>query len=470
MNRRLLMLTAIAAVAVIMLCVGCLMLPPKQQAKQIKNPLQVYQAATESLKSADNIILNISKIRQTTLNGSSLTEHSNQKISINNDETLKVEETSTIGSHDVSITEYFSDGTAYAQVQDGYFSCVTSLEDYNKRLTPPVLIDAGLYQNITGIDNGEFYVISFSKPSIPEIWCAKAASGFLDASGAAHVSYDGTLMQTVYDITYTQGNAIIRLNITVQPQLGAVEITLPEDLSQYIPISYLDGPRTLERATGYLTEAKNISAVYNDSIYFQAFGEERTQSITLYCNAAKDWSALVNTEVTLQNDARNDKIVNSKTELFQNGQYKSAENSEDYTLNKDITAEDMRSYCQNLMVSTVMLPHHITDAQVAEKENTLLISFTASDEFTRIINENACQSMYQSPQLLNEQAQSNTTDALNCYLEIDKTTGFPVASGIHYTGTYLMEEIPYLLRFNAEQTYDIISLTAKNEIEKAAGA
>lgn len=469
MKRRITIVSITMAAAALLFIAGYFILNTEPPARIINNSAELYTNAVTPFQNANNITVNVSKTRQTTTNGSSLTESVNQIISVNNSDTLKVEETSTIGTHSVNITEYFSESTAYVQIKDGLFSCNTNIDDYRKRLTPAVLIDSNLYQNITGIDDGKQYIITFSQPSDPEGWCAKAAPGFLNATGTAYVSHDGTLTQSVYEITYTQGNAIITLKVIAMPELSAEEIVLPENLTQYIPISYFDGPRTLERATGYLIGAQEISAVYNDSIYFQAFGEERTQSISLFTSGASNWSALVNTEIALNNDARNDNITNSKTELFLGGQYKSSENGGDYNISTDVSTDNMRTYCQNLLVSTVMLPHHITDAQVTEKENTLLISFTASNEFAQIISENACQSMYQNPNLLHEQAQENVTDALNCYLEIDKMTGFPVSSGIHYTGTYLMESIPYLLRFNAEQTYDIISLTAKNEIEKAAG-
>ena len=71
--------------------------------------------------------------------------------------------------------------------------------------------------------------------------------------------------------------------------------------------------------------------------------------------------------------------------------------------------------------------------------------------------------------MLDELAASNTTDVMECYLELDKNSGLPVASGIRYSGTYTIEDVPYQLRFDADQNYDIVCETAIEEINKAAG-
>ena len=475
MKRRFLVISIALLAVVFMFVAGHFILTVNPPVRQIDNAAEVYNNAVLPISSADDLVFSVSKTRKTTVEGNVFTEHTQQTVNCiglsSANPQISTKETSSIGTHGVSISEHYNDGTAYVQVGDGLFSCAMRFEDYVVRLSPAVVLNANLYESITGTYDGSSYTINFKHPTAPEQWMPKAESGFLDAWGTAHISHDGKLTQSIYNIKYTQGDALIDLTVIVEPIANAPEIDQPEDISLYKPITYFDGPRTLERATGYLLQAENVSAYYSDRIYFQAFGEERTQQITLHCSSSDSYSALMDTRISLSNEIHSDQsFSNTKTELFTDDQYRISENGSNFTANGDITADDMSTYCQNLLVTTVMLPQYIADAEILETESTLRISFSATEDFAQVISSNACQTMYQKPELLTELAQSNTTQALDCYLEIDKNTGFPVASGIDYTGTYSVEDISYQLCFRAEQTYDILSLIANNEIQKAAGA
>lgn len=447
--------------------------PPE---RQIDNAAELYNNAVKPIYTANNLAFSVSKIRKTTVGKNVFNEQVQQTVNCfglsSTAPEVSTKETSSIGTHSVSISEHYKDGIAYVQVDKGLFSCAISFEDYFARLSPAVLLDTDLYGCITGIDDGRSYTIAFRQPTAPELWMAKAESGFLDAWGTAHIDHDGQLTQSTYSITYTQKNATIELTVIIEPISSAPETNLPEDISLYKPITYLDGPRTLERATGYLLQAENVTANYNDSIYFQAFGEERTQQITLHSsNTAGSYAALMTTETSLSNEAHLDQsFTNTKSELFMNDQYRISENGDDFIAKSEIETDDMRTYCQNLLIATVMLPQHIADADIQEADSTLRITFSATEDFAQIISSNACQTMYQNPELLTELSHSVSTLVLDCYLEIDRHTAFPVASGITYTGRYTMEELSYELSFLAEQSYDILSQIADIEIQKAAGA
>jgi hypothetical protein len=225
----------------------------------------------------------------------------------------------------------------------------------------------------------------------------------------------------------------------------------------------------LERATGYLLQTNNISAHYTDNIYFQAFGDSRTQDITLYMANHENLSALVKTLTKLKNDSRVGQDTQlSKIELFADNRYLVSTDDNKPIESSNITAYDMRQYCQNRLVSTVMLPKHITGAQIISSEKSVRIQYSASEEFANLISSNACQSLYQQPELLNDLAQSCTTDTLQCYLELDKITGLPIASGISYSGTHNVAGTAYSLSYKADQIYDLLSQITPEEIKKAA--
>lgn len=439
---------------------------------QIANADTVYTDSLSSVRDAQNMILTISKTQETTVDEDVFLEITQQTLSYSGlgSDNLRasVTETLSIENFSAQISEIFADGIGYVTVNDACFSGSVDPEDYQKRFAPAVLLDRSLYGEVTGFDTGEDYMIQFAQPTDAEAWAFDQNTAFVDAKGTAYVSYDGQLTKSIYALTCNRGNARIRLTYIVEIDLSTPTISLPDDTSEYASIEYLDGPRMLERATGYLLQADHVSATYSDSIYFQAFGDARTQEITLHTAADDSWSALVQTQTNLKNDSKVglDSQL-QKTELFRNGIYQSSANGGELIENNAITADDMHTYCKNQLIGTIMLPQYITGAQVEEIGSVLCITFSASESFAPLVSSNVCQTLYQKPELLNDIAQSNTTDTLVCYLQLDKDLLLPVSAGINYEGTFTIGGLPYALRFKADQVYDVLSQTAKTEIDKA---
>lgn len=439
---------------------------------QITNADTVYTDSLSAVCDAQDMTLTISKTQETTVGEDVFLEITQQTLSYTGIGTqnlrASVTETLSIDSFSAQISEIFANGIGYVTVNDACFSGSVKPEEYQKRFAPAILLDASLYGTVTGFDTGEDYRIQFAQPTDAEAWAFDQSAAFVDAKGTAYVSYDGQLTKSIYALTCHRGNASVRLTYIVEINLSTPTISLPVDTSKYAPIEYLDGPRMLERATGYLLQADHVSAKYSDSIYFQAFGDARTQEITLHTAADDSWSALVQTQTILTNDSKVglDSQL-QKTELFRDGIYQSSTNGSELIGNNEITADDMHTYCKNQLIGTVMLPQYITGARMEEIGSVLYITFSASESFAPLVSSNVCQTLYQKPELLNDMAQSNTTNTLVCYLELDKNLLLPVAAGINYDGTFTVEGVPYALRFKADQIYDVLSHTAHAEIDKA---
>ncbi len=477
MKKRFQIITAATVAAVLMFLVGFLILPESGKKNKplipIDNAKQLYTDAMSAASNTQDMKLNISKTQEMTIGTEVFLEISQQQLNCTGlgTEGIRVSTTETliIDNYNVTFTEAFSDNTGYVSINDRCFSSSISSEDYLKRFAPAVLLDPTVYGSVTGMDNGEQYIINFSQPHDAESWALSEEDNFVDASGTAYVSHNGQLTKSIYNLTYNRGNAQIRLTYIVDITLSSGEVTMPNEAASATSIDYLDGPRMLECASGYLLQAGNVSAHYTDSIYFQAFGDARTQDITLHMSKGESWSALVQTLTTLKNDSRvgQDSQL-KKTELFTDNTYRASTDNDAPVVNKDVTADNMYNYCQNILVGTVMLPEHITGAQITESEESLRIEYSASDAFAMLISSNACHSLYQEPELLNDLAQSRTTDKLQCYLELDLDTSLPIASGISYSGAHNVEGLPYSLSYKADQIYNILSQTAQEEINKAA--
>jgi hypothetical protein len=476
-KKRLQVIAIALAAAGLLFLVGFLILPDSSINNKpiipVENAKELYEEALPTVSEAQDMTLNISKTQEITVGSEVFLETSQQKLAYTGlgteDIRASVTETLSIDDFSVNISEIYYNGTGYVSINDSRFFSSISKEDYLKRFAPAQLLDPALYGIIDGIDNGYGYVINFSQPAAAEAWALSEDGLFVDAKGSAYVNYDGQLTKSIYNLTYNRGKIQFKMTYVVDVALSSDEISIPNNRKSYISIDYLDGPRMLEHASGYLLQAANISAHYTDSIYFQAFGDARTQDITLHTAKGESFSALVQTVTTLKNDGRVglDSQL-KKTELFVDNRYSVSTDDADPVVNKAVTADDMYNYFHNVLVGTIMLPAHITGAQIVDNEETLRIQYSASDAFAVQISANACQSLYQEPELLNDLSQSRTTDTLQCYLELDKTTGLPIASGISYSGTHTIENVPYSLRYQADQIYDILTQSAQEEINKAA--
>ncbi len=474
MKRRAFVIGTTVLAASVMFLVGFLILPTERPDIPLENAAEIYTSAHIAVTAASDITLNISKATEMRIDTNVFQENSLQELVCTGlgSENMRssATETLSIGNFTVTMSEAFSNSTGYVSINGANFSSPISAEDYLKRFAPAMLMDTTQYKSITGIDNRECYVISFSQPIGAELWALDDNFTFVDASGTAYVSYDGQLTKSIYTLTYSNGKTLWKTTYTVDVVMAADPITLPDNAASFQAIDYLDGPRMLERASGYLMLAKNVSSHYTDSIYFEAFGDSRTQDITQYTANGENQTALVKTSTVLKNDSRvgqNSQL--SKAELFTDSSYLVSTDGGEFIANSDVTADHMVQYCQNRLVSTVMLPQHITGAQIVPSEESLRIEYSASDAFATSVSANACHSLYQQPELLNDLAQSRTTDTLQCYLEFDRITGLPITSGISYSGTHNIEGTPYTLRYKADQIYDLLSRMTTEEIKKAAG-
>lgn len=439
----------------------------------LDKPNTVYQDALASISEADDMTLSISRTQETTVGGTSYLRITEQTVSYNGintaDPRIMLDEQISIDTHSIQSSEIYAENNVYFSVNGNLFKTTFDKDEYLKRLTPAIVLDPSLYDDITGIDTGKEYTINFESSVTPETWLNISSAQFYDARGTATINYNGELTASIFTVSYSIGNVLVRETVKVQVDLATTKITLPNDLSSYTSINYLDGPKMLELASGYLIQTKSVSADYKDQIYFEAFGDRRLQTISMHAHKRDQWAAYVDTTVKLVNDSRIDQQTEfTKNELYLDGRYTVSSNGGNKSENPEITVDTMYNYFQDLLVSTVMLPQYLASSDVTEEENIRRITFTGNSDFAKLLQQNACNLLYQNSELLNEMTVS--TDTLIGYLEIDVRTGLPLSSGINFVGSYKTEGLPYQIQYQAEQHYTLPSTTAENEINKAAGA
>lgn len=465
MKRRLFVVSAALCAVAILSLAGWLILngstSSNRTLRRIDGGDLIYKNATKSISALTDATMQVSKGLETVTENDYFSQITNQTLSFTGmgTEDFRATTTETViyGDHKVEISELFINDVCYMTVEDALFSCPVSADEYRSRLVPPVILNCDLYGSVEGFDTGDDYLIRMTQPMDAEQWALPQGATLLNATGEACVAYDGTLKKSTYNILFQTKDAQMLLTVTAEPTSFSSDITPPPDTSSYIPISDLDAPRLLEQAGGYLTQADNIKSIYTDSIYFQSFGDQRQQKKTVHTRYNRDWTARVDDEITLTNDSKlGQPSVLLQTELFSNGLYSVSTDGAPAESQPDISEPAMRTYCKNLLLSTVMLPSYITGAEIADSGDNLYISFTASYAFAKQVISKACETMYRQPDMLSGLENETSTDALTCYLEINKHTGLPTASGISFSGTYTIESLPYKTHFHAEQTYQFI--------------
>ena len=458
-KRRIITITAIALAVTV--AVGLLIARlRKRPVTQLEDAKTVYMNAADASKGIHSYVLDIAQTHQIGAQGKTYTENADIILSCvgfgADNMRVSKEEVLTNGKHKTELSEIFSNGTLYTAINDACFSSLIASADYTQTMVPIVLLDYSLYHSFSGVDSGEEYVIHIADPTAPEKWAYSEGMTFVGASGTAYISYEGKLTKSVYILEYTKENVSHRVTYISQLTEKTPEVTVPENANNYTPIQYLEGLKMLERASGLLTQIDNIRAVSKETTFFEAFGDTRTKTVVLETKKDIDWSAKVETETTLSNASRPDQdSVYTQTETFKLGIYEQEMTGIPIVQNLDITEEEMQTYCLNLLVSTIMLPKDILQCQKEENNGVIRITYSASKDFTRQISQNACDTLYQNPDLLTELAENNIMDEMFAYLELDSGTGLPLASGIYYSSTYSAEGLPYQFRYEADQTYQI---------------
>ena len=310
--------------------------------------------------------------------------------------------------------------------------------------------------------------ITFEKPGAVETWINEAGCAILDATASVILNKHGEITNSNYNASYEKGDATIILQVNVEIIYdNFTPIQLP-NTDAYLPISDISVPKHLERSCGYLTAIQNVVADYADTIYCEAFGDERIQTSTLTVNSANEYTAEVDTSVSVSNSSKAGSISTaSKCERFENGVYTYATDGNTYLQEDSVDQASMQDYVESLLIGTILLPEHIGSVEVVETESELQFKILPKEDFANILAQDACIMVYQNPTVLIEQASENTINNISSYLNIDKNTGIPIASGFQYTGTYTIGGIPYRLTFQADQNYYYEPLLEDDKAESA---
>ena len=419
---------------------------------------RLYNRAIREISGSNGYSYTAQTEKKITTGKNTYTESLKQDITYYNSGTdgfqLTSSDTLTIGNYTINTTCQYENGTAYLNLDSSNFSATLSKAQMQKQYAPAVLLNPSHYNSVRAYPISRGTVIYFGAASAPETWAADSNMTFQQAAGIAVLDKKGALSETIYCITYQFADSIIEKAVIVTPNEN--KATLAQLNSQaYTPVSSLNAPLALELACGYLLQSSTLSSRTIDSITCDAFGDRYIQDITLnYSNKTEGFSASLNTALLQQNSSRGGEITETSQSLvFADGVCSVSTNNASPVADGSITQESMLQYCQDVLIGSVLLPKDISAAKFTETGNHYRYDFIATKDMATRISESACLTLYNDSHFLQNLATSYTDSGVTAYITLDKATLIPVASGISYTGTYIIDNFPYVLSYTAEQQY-----------------
>lgn len=416
-----------------------------------------YQKAADSLNASHSLSVYIGTETQTTIGTQTFSQTSQQQMDFSTDSAngflASVQETVQIGSHSFTISELYANGVNYIKLNDNLYKSPVTATEFSRRFAPAVQFDTSLYQDIQAVKNNGSTQIVFDQPAGAETWAIPEGAEFCDAQGYALINSNGALTESTYTVSYLDGNASVTKTVKLVIRGTDVQIAAPTDTESYIPLEYQDAPRLAEQAFGYLLQATSIQSHATESINCQAFSISRTQTSTLTMSGNEhNFFASLDTSVTQSNQSSGKKVM-KQLELFQDGIYSISSNGGTPTQDASVNVQAMMAYCQAYLEKDIILSEHIVSASFTETEQAYRITFRTDQSSAEEICAEICDTLYTNPTLLDTLASSSSLDIVEYTLEIDRISGLPVASGLNFSATHIIETIPYQLSSQRTQTY-----------------
>ena len=417
-----------------------------------------YAAAREAVERAGNLVLTYTLEQEKTVGENRFTEKTTGSTSISGvgrkSMTAVAEQTIDFGVYSCDYAETFCDGNAYVVVNGCRFQTDLSPEEFVKRQIQPALIQESLYASVECVADEDTTTIYFEEAKGLEAWVGQGE--LIEASGSALLDSTGRLMQTEYTASYR----IDGVEITLKAR---VEVKTPENLDlsaihvghdlQSVAISSMDAPRALVKAVADIYAASNLSCQMTEKIHSEALPMTYIQNTRLkFRGFGEELTAEAQYDVSLS-DYRGSVSERHQTEQFLEGMYSVSLDGGAAVQNPEITPETMRQYCEDTALSGLFAMKYLQDARMETAEGKIRLTFTGNDAFCTDLMKQLSAFLQVD---LDQQAQSSETVKAGGYLELDASTGLPVAMGMELERSHALDGVRYVLQYQLDEEFSFI--------------
>ncbi len=424
------------------------------------SPKEKYDLAKQQLENASNWILEYTLEESRTVGENTYTKTVSGKASFSKlyspDMMAVVEEQLSYGDYSSAYMEVYCEGTAYSQVNQSHFKSDMEPENFVERQLPAALLSSKRYQSIQETPGENGTVITFEDAKTLEDWAAKTGAKLVSASGTAVLDSSSTLRETASNITYllgdTQYSVTASMRVTAPAGLD-LSGTHQEHIKGSVLIQDLDAPKLLLQIVGdvYASDVLHCDAV--ESIYSQAIPLAYSQN-TLIDLSGREEKLSASVDYTSHlSDYRGNISTNSQTDAFADGVFTTVKNGGTPQESTTVTAQQMRSYCEDRILAALAAPKYWKNAVITVKKDSIRIDIEGNFAYVSDMMDNVSQFLQVD---LESKATTKETKSAGGYIELDRETGLPTAMGLNLERHHTIDTIPYQLTYRLEQNMNLL--------------
>ena len=420
---------------------------------------KLYSQAAQPLREAKDLAVKLTTDKKVTIQNETYGQYTEQNLILTGIGTdafaANMDEYLQIGENYEEYKEYYKDGTLYVNNFDtDFFQGDMEQEEFLARFAPVVLLDEGIYEEITVEKSAVGMTVTFREPSGPESWALPAGAKFLFARGIAELDAKGTLLSTTYVLDYSYGSTSVSVAVKAEATPGNGDAAkAPEDLSVYKKIDAIDAPRRYNEALLYIWNAGTAASSIKNTISSQAAGYACVYQRQLqYTNDAKNYIADVKTTFTETDNtlAQNTDIL---TEHFENNTYTFSRSGGEQQTNSSVTADSMADYVAGFYEDNMPALQYF-DSMTAEDLNGLIcLEMKMNAQWGKLMADYTAELLFQDGEFLNNLASAyETTESTYCMI-VDPFTGFPIYTESFFSGVHIIDGVQYALAQENAQNY-----------------
>ncbi len=411
-----------------------------------------YSAGKREVEAAENLSLDYTLVQTRKVGNNTFTKNVAGQASYQ-DYAQKgmialVEEAQDFGYYRCNYQEAYCSGRACAAVNDSRFWTNQSVDDFVSRQLPPVLLTPSLYDSVTyGEEPGR---VLFSQPRAMEAWVGEGK--MLEAFGEALLNEQGQLIQTTYQVRLLKGtteytlSATVRVNLPEQLDLGDVQTSFAVG---GVWLSDLNTPRYLVQVVADVYSAQRVKCELSETITSEAIPLSYERSTVVRLDGR---DAALDTQVLNNSKSFNNRGVlteNQQSEVFQDGFYTVSIDGSDPARNGSVTAESMRQYCEDTILSGLLAVKYLRVAASETDGNLIHLELGSDLGFREILLRHLAEVLQMDLDALAQDAENHSAGG---YLTLDAETGLPVRMGMFLEKSHTIGGISYRLDYRLEET------------------
>lgn len=435
------------------------------------SPEELYANAVALLDGCSDLTLKIRIAHTLTMDGAVYEDSSTQTVTYTG---YGTEAFAAAASDEVDLDGYltlydeiFRDGTLYTTMDEAlYYKGAMTAEDYISRFAPVVMLDAALYGQITAEDD----VLTFSDPTAGESWIVPEYGTLENATGTMTLNADGTVSSYSYDVTYSIGGAEIHYTVEMDISFTAGEVSAVDESIEYVELEYVDAPRFIEQAIGYLQQpagTHSISASITESAATYAGGAIRNMSTVINSwGSPTDYMGSVDLSIYLITADGTDSY--EQEERYVDRTYTVAVDGGEPEPMSGVVASTFKNYCIETLASAIPSSYYLSGCTATDLGSIYYLELTFNEDMATALEDGVCYAFWNDADFLDDLADSYRTETMTGYLSIDKNTGLPLAMGYYFEGYHTLEGMEFMISFQQDQSYNLISMDAYETIKEEA--